>query len=46
MRSVPGGRDRSVAGPGGKPVNLNDQKQFEDAIVDSFKRHGGRFGEE
>ena len=45
QRRVPGGRDRSVASSGGKKVDLSDPKAFEQALVDSFKGHGGAFGE-
>ena len=45
QRRVPSGRDRSVAGIGGKKIDFNDPKAVEQALVDSFKAHGGAFGE-
>jgi hypothetical protein len=45
QRRVPSGRDRSVASQGGKKLDYNDPKAVEQALVDSFKAHGGAFGE-
>jgi hypothetical protein len=44
-RRVPSARDRSVAGAGGKKIDYNNPKSVEDALVASFKEHGGAFGE-
>lgn len=44
QRRVPSSRDRSVATQGGKALNFNDQKAVEDAMVQSFRQHGGEFG--
>lgn len=46
FRKVPSGRDRNtpVNGGGGKKVNWSDPKAVEDAMVASFKEHGGEFG--
>lgn len=45
MRRVPGARDRSVAGGGApKKINYSDPKALEDALVASFREHGGEFG--
>ena len=45
QRRVPGARDRSVPGAGGKKVNLSDDKEFGDAVIASYRGHGGEFGE-
>ncbi len=45
MRRVPGSRDRSVVGTSGKKVDLSTDKGFADALVDSYKGHGGAFGD-
>jgi hypothetical protein len=45
QRSVPSARDRSVPGPGGKKLDYNNPKAVEDALVASFREHGGAFGE-
>lgn len=45
QRRVPGARDRSVAGAGGKKVDLLDDKAFGDAVVASYRGHGGDFGD-
>lgn len=45
QRRVPSARDRSVPGAGGKKVNLSDDKEFGDAVIASFRSHGGEFGE-
>ncbi len=44
QKRVPSARDRSVAGPGGKKLDYNDPKAVEDALVESFRSHGGEFG--
>jgi hypothetical protein len=44
-RAVPGGRDRSVALNGGKKIDYTNPKAIEDAMVESFKSHGGTFGD-
>jgi hypothetical protein len=45
QRRVPSGRDRSVAGPGGKKIDYSNDKSFGDALVESYKSHGGAYGE-
>lgn len=45
LRRVPSSRDRSVVGTGGKKIDTKDPKAFEDALVNSFREHGGAFGE-
>lgn len=45
LRNVPGSRDRSVVTSGGKKVDFSNDKSFGDALVDSFRKHGGAFGE-
>lgn len=45
QRRVPGARDRSVPGGGGKKVDLLDDKAFGDAVVASYRGHGGDFGD-
>jgi hypothetical protein len=45
QRKVPSGRDRSIASTGGKKIDFNNPKAVEDALVESFKSHGGAFGE-
>lgn len=42
-RPVPGSRDRSIAGPKPKAIDFKDQKAVEDAMVESFRGHGGTF---
>lgn len=44
-RKVPSGRDRSTVTVGGKKIDYNNPKSVEDALVASFKEHGGAFGE-
>ncbi len=44
QQRVPGSRDRSVVTAGGKKADLTTDKGFADALVDSFKGHGGEFG--
>jgi hypothetical protein len=44
LKRVPGGRDRSVAPQGGKKIDYNNPKSVEDAMVASFRDHGGEFG--
>jgi hypothetical protein len=41
---VPGGKDRSVVGSGGKPIDVKDDKAVEDMLVAGFKERGGQFG--
>lgn len=44
IRKVPNGRDRGVTPPRQKKaVNVNDPKAFGDALVESFRDHGGAF---
>ena len=45
QRQVPGSRDRSVVSAGGKKVDFSNDKEFGDALVESFRKHGGAFGE-
>lgn len=46
LRAVPSGRGRSVViGKPKEKVNYNDPKAFGDALVASFKDHGGSFGD-
>lgn len=44
-RKVPSARDRSALTAGGKKVDFKDPKSVEDAMVESFRSHGGAFGE-
>lgn len=43
-RPVPSGRGRSVNTGGKKKIDYNDPKAVEDAMVESFRGHGGEFG--
>jgi hypothetical protein len=43
QRRVPSGRDRNVSTTPPKKVDFKDPKAVEDAMVESFKSHGGRF---
>lgn len=43
MRRVPSGRDRSVQTTPPKKIDFKDAKAVEDAMVESFRSHGGRF---
>lgn len=43
FRPVPGGRDRTVAGSKPKSIDWKNQKSVEDAMVDSYRNHGGGF---
>lgn len=43
QKRVPNGRDRSVQTTAPKKVDFKDPKAVEDAMVESFKSHGGRF---
>lgn len=45
MRRVPSSRDRSVVGAGGKKLDLSKDEDFAQAAADSFRAHGGSFGE-
>lgn len=42
-RPVPNGRDRNVQTTPAKKVDFKDPKAVEDAMVESFRSHGGRF---
>lgn len=42
-RPVPNGRDRSVQTTPAKKVDFKDNKAVEDAMVESFRSHGGKF---
>jgi hypothetical protein len=43
FRPVPGGRDRMIAGSKPKSIDFKNPKAVEDAMVESFQSHGGRF---
>jgi hypothetical protein len=43
QRRVPSGKDRSVGTTAPKQINFKDPKAVEDAMVASFKEHGGTF---
>lgn len=47
LRPVPGGRDRSInaAAGAGKKLDFKNEKDVEDAMVASFRQHGGTFRE-
>jgi len=42
-RPVPSGRDRNVQTAPPKKIDYKDEKAVEDAMVESFRSHGGRF---
>jgi hypothetical protein len=42
-RPVPRGRERTVTTTPAKPINFKDPKSVEDAMVESFRSHGGTF---
>jgi hypothetical protein len=42
-RPVPNGRDRNVQTTPPKKIDFKDPKAVEDAMVESFRSHGGRF---
>lgn len=44
-RRVPSARDRSTIGGEGKKIDFNNPKAVEDAMVESFRSHGGSFGD-
>jgi len=44
FRRVPSGRDRSIAGIGEKPIDVNDANAVEDLLVKGFRERGGEFG--
>ena len=43
-RRVPSGKDRSINTGAPKKIDFKDPKAVEDAMVESFKSHGGVFG--
>lgn len=43
-RPIPGGRGRNVPPQGKKKVDYNNPKAVEDAMVESYREHGGTFG--
>lgn len=43
QRPLPNGRGRNVQGVAPKKINFSDPKAVEDAMVESFKNHGGSF---
>lgn len=45
QRQVPNGRDRNVQTTPPKAIDYKNPKAVEDAMVESFKRNGGVFGE-
>ena len=45
QRRVPSGRDRNVSATPPKAIDFKNPKAVEDAMVESFRGHGGRFGE-
>ena len=45
QRRVPSGRDRTVQTTPAKAIDFKNPKAVEDAMVESFKSHGGRFGD-
>jgi hypothetical protein len=45
QRRVPSGRDRSMVSTGAKKIDFTNPKAVEDAMVASFKEHGGTFGD-
>lgn len=44
-RRVPRGQDRSVVTQGKKKIDFKDPKAVEDAMVESYRSHGGEFGD-
>jgi FtsZ-binding cell division protein ZapB len=45
-RPLPAGKDRSVAAPGGKKIDVTDDKAVSDFLVAGFRDRGGRFRNE
>ena len=45
QRRVPTGRDRNVQATAPKAIDFKNPKSVEDAMVESFRSHGGRFGD-
>lgn len=43
QRPLPNGRGRNVQGQAPKKINYSDPKAVEDAMVESYKNHGGTF---
>jgi len=44
-RPLPSGKGRSIATTGPKKIDFNNPKAVEDAAVEAFLSHGGRFGQ-
>lgn len=44
QKRVPGGRSTGVAAAGKKPINFNDSKAVEDAMVEDLRSRGVEFG--
>jgi len=44
LRPVPSGKDRGIVTHGQQKIDVNDSKQVEDLLVQSFKERGGTFG--
>lgn len=44
-RRVPSGKDRGVVTQGKKKIDFKDPKAVEDAMVESYRSHGGQFGD-
>ncbi len=42
-RNVPQGRDRSFGAPKPKAIDFKNEKSVEDALVESYRAHGGAF---
>ena len=45
QKRVPSGRDRSIGTQQKKPLDFKDEKAVADAMVESFRSHGGVFGD-
>jgi FtsZ-binding cell division protein ZapB len=45
-RPIPSGKDRSVAAPGGKKIDVTDNKAVEDFLIAGYRDRGGRFRNE
>jgi len=44
LRPVPSGKDRGIVTHGQQKIDVNDPKQVEDLLVQSYKERGGTFG--
>ncbi len=45
-RPLPSGKDRSVAAPGGKKIDVTDDKAVSDFLLAGYRERGGRFKNE